>query len=38
MFLANGAMAKVRNALARRKVGTLTSEKRADGAILWRVA
>jgi hypothetical protein len=34
-----GAMiAKVRNTLARQKDGTLASERRADGAILWRVA
>ncbi len=31
-------IAKVRNTLARRKDGTLASEKRADGAVLWRVA
>ena len=31
-------LARVRNALARQKDGTLTSEKRADGAVLWRAA
>ena len=31
-------IAKVRNTLARQKDGTLASEKRADGAVLWRVA
>ncbi len=30
-------IAKVRNTLARQKDGTLASEKRADGAVLWRV-
>lgn len=34
----DGMIANVRNTLARQKGGTLVSEKRADGAVLWRVA